>query len=107
MNARRALFLFTLLMMILASRAQAACIRCDQSTGWRCYMRIDGTHSNCDSPSDAGCFVWGACSPGGGGGGWCIFPDCDPFQDMRARPLTRDMELAAVRVTPPASKAVL
>ena len=49
---------------LLASAADATCLKCDGSTGYRCFMSIYGTKLNCDSPSDAGCFTWGVCSGG-------------------------------------------
>jgi hypothetical protein len=94
-----------LVVMFLAGSAQAFCIKCDQSTGYACFIRLDGTKANCDSPSDAGCVTWGACSRtrGGGDGGPCngFFPDCDPFQWMRATPMSNDLEVAVVSVTMP------
>src|SRR3954470_15979133 len=54
--------LLVVALTLLAAAAEATCIKCDQSTGYRCYMSINGTKTHCDSPSDAGCFMWGVCT---------------------------------------------
>jgi hypothetical protein len=96
----------SLVVMFLAGSAQAFCIKCDERTGYTCFIRQDGTKANCDSPSNGGCITWGSCRPrGDGGGGPCdgFFPDCDPFQSLRATPMSNDFEVAAVYVTTPKS----
>jgi hypothetical protein len=82
-------------LILIAAAADATCIKCDQSTGYRCYMSIYGTKANCDSPSDAGCFTWGACSGGSECDFGCVF---DPV--ALARP-TDDLLVASVTITSP------
>ena|ERR1700752_4085236 len=61
---RKLLFL-TLTLALMTTAANAACIRCDQWTGYTCFMSIYGTKAHCDSPTNAGCFMWGSCSSSG------------------------------------------
>jgi hypothetical protein len=79
------------------------CKKCDQSTGYACFMsRVDATHSGCDTPSDAGCALWGSCTVSEGGddcGDGCVF-------DLgKAAPMTNDLEVASVTIVVPASRA--
>jgi hypothetical protein len=98
------LILGCLALMLFSISAQARCFECSQRTGYHCYM-AQGTKGGCDTPSDAGCFTWGTCNDGGGGGGrgGCdgFYPDCDPFELMRAQPMTNELEVASVSVVSP------
>ncbi len=86
--------LFTLVVTFIAVAADAACIKCNQTTGWWCFMSVDGTYSHCDSPTGAGCFLWGAC-----GGSECEqFCEQDIVADVR---FTNDLQVASVSVTVP------
>ena len=73
--------LFTLVVTFIAVTADAACLKCNQTTGWWCFMSVDGTYAHCDSPTGAGCFMWGTCSAG----------QCDKFCELNP--------VAAVRFT--------
>ena len=99
--------LVTLAVLLFGLSAEARCFQCDQTTGYYCYM-AQGTKGGCDTPSNAGCFTWGTCSPKAGdpGGGACLglYPNCDPFQLMRATPMSNELEVAAVSVKVPRPK---
>ena len=56
--------LFAVVILFLAASANAFCLKCDQSTGYWCFISTYGTKSNCDNPTGAGCFTWGYCNPG-------------------------------------------
>jgi hypothetical protein len=86
-------FLLAAAVILIAAAANAICLKCDQSTGYRCYMSIYGTKANCDSPSGAGCFTWGACA----GGSYCEF-GCVLNPDGAAPPTKVD----PVTITSPA-----
>jgi hypothetical protein len=87
--------LLVAVLTLLAAAADATCLRCDQSTSYRCFMSIYGTKMHCDSPSDAGCFTWGACA----GGSECDF-GC-VLNPNGATTLTRDLHVASVTITSP------
>jgi len=98
--------LFVLFAAIVASSAQAGmCKKCDQSTGYACFMsRINATHSGCDTPSNAGCALWGSCTVSEGGGD----EDCGDHCVLdigNATPMTNDLEVASVTVAVPASRS--
>lgn len=86
--------LFTLIITFAAVAADAACIKCNQTTGWWCFMSVDGTYSHCDSPTGAGCFMWGSCL------GSACEQYCEeyPVADVR---FTNDLRIASVSVTVP------
>lgn len=86
--------LFTLVITFAAVTADAACLKCDQTTGWWCFMSIDGRYSNCDSPTGAGCFMWGVCGGGSECGDFCM-------QNVAGVRFTNDLRLASVSVTVP------
>lgn len=85
--------LFALAITLTAVATDAGCIKCDQTTGWWCFMSIYGTHAHCDSPTGAGCFMWGACTGG----------ECDDFcvQNIAQVRLTSEMQVASVSITVP------
>jgi hypothetical protein len=92
---RKLLFITLTLALFTAATADAGCIRCDQWTGYQCYMSVYGTKAFCDSPSNAGCITWGYCSPGAGcNDDWCI-------QYIAAIRFTREMRVASVSITVP------
>src|SRR5438105_609084 len=97
--------LFVLFAAIVASSAQAnMCMKCDQTTGYACFnSRINATHSGCDTPSNAGCALWGSCTVSEGGGDDCA--DGCPFDLGNAAPMTNDLEVASVTIALPASRA--
>jgi len=84
--------LFAILSLIASFSLEAGCIKCDQTTGYVCYHRLDGTKSGCDTPSDAGCVTWGSCTPSGPS------DDDEVFSLGRSFRMNNDLELAAVRV---------
>jgi hypothetical protein len=92
---RKRLFI-TLTLALLTAAADAGCIRCDQWTGYQCYLSVYGTKAFCDSPSNAGCITWGYCSPGGGcnDNNRCI-------QYIASVGFTREMRFASVSITVP------
>lgn len=89
---------------VIASSVQAArCIKCDQTTGYACFMAQGGTHSGCDTPSNAGCALWGTCTANDGGGD----DDCGEHCVLdigNAAPMTNDLEVASVTIAVPASR---
>ena len=87
--------LFTLVITFIAVAADAACIKCNQTTGWWCFMSVDGTYSHCDSPTGAGCFMWGVC----GGGSECSSDFC--MENVAEVRYSDDLQLASVSVTVP------
>ncbi len=94
--------LFVLLILVVASTVHAGCIKCDQTTGYICYMRTDGTKSGCDNPSDAGCATWGTCTH--------TSDDCTDdcvYSLGQAQPMSNSMEVASVSITSPAPQAKL
>jgi|SRR5579872_872816 len=93
-------FVGILLIVATAAVADAGCIKCDQSTGYWCYMRSDGTKSGCDSPSGAGCITWGSCSSGSE----CDYEACELYPVAEARPYSHDLRIATVSVTVPVSQ---
>lgn len=91
----RKLLLLTFTIALLAAAADAACIRCDQWTGYQCYMSIYGTKAYCDSPSNAGCITWGSCSTSGEcNDDWCV-------QNPVALRFTNEMQFASMSITVP------
>src|SRR5579885_625323 len=91
-------FLGILLLLATAAIANAGCIKCDQSTGYWCFMRFDGTKSGCDSQTNAGCITWGTCTPSG--------QECDGCEEYpvgSARPFTNNLRIASVSITVPMS----
>ncbi len=98
--------LVTLVVLMFGVSAEARCFQCDQTTGYDCFM-AQGAKAGCDSPSGAGCFTWGTCTPGqNSGDGACLglYPYCDPFELIRATPMSNDLEVADVTVSPTRSK---
>jgi Anaphase-promoting complex subunit 11 RING-H2 finger len=94
--------LFVLLLVVIASTVQAGCIKCDQTTGYICYMRLDGTKSGCDNPSDAGCATWGSCTHNVG-------DDCTDdcvYTLGQAEPMSNSLEVASVTITSPTDRVV-
>jgi hypothetical protein len=86
--------LFAVVILFLAVAADAGCIKCDQSTGYWCFMSTFGTKTNCDNPTGAGCFTWGSCSPA----------ECDYGcieNPVAAVPFSDRMQIASVSVTVP------
>ena len=97
--------LVTLAVLLFGMSAEARCFQCDQTTGYDCFM-AQGAKGGCDSPSGAGCFTWGTCTPGQGGDGGCSGLNyCDPFEMIRATPMSNELEVASVSVSPSRSKA--
>jgi len=92
--------LLILVITLAAASANAACIKCDQTTGWWCFMSVYGTYAHCDSPTGAGCFMWGACA-----GSECNF-GCEFYPVGEVR-FTNDLQLASVAVSVPLSYAPL
>jgi hypothetical protein len=87
--------LFTLIITFAAVTADAACIKCNQTTGWWCFMSVDGTYAYCDSPTGAGCFMWGVCTGGGSDcGEHCIL-------NIAGVRFSNDLRIASVSVTVP------
>ena len=90
--------LFTLVITFSALTADAACIKCDQTTGWWCFMSAYGTYSHCDSPTGAGCFMWGVCT----GGSECSSDFC--MENVAAVRYSNDLQIASVSVSVPFPK---
>ena len=88
--------LFAVLALFIAVAADAACIKCDQSTGYWCFMSIFGTKTNCDNPTGAGCFTWGKCSTGDG----CDEDFCIQ-NPVAALPFNDRMQIASVTYVVP------
>ena len=88
-------FLLAAASILIAVAADATCLKCDQSTGYRCFMSINGTKANCDSPSDAGCITWGSCTSNAD----CTFGCLLERAEVVSR--TDDLKLAAVTVVVP------
>jgi len=89
----RKLLLLTLTLTLLATTASAGCIRCDQWTGYQCFMSIYGTKMFCDNPSNAGCITWGSCSSGGEcNDDWCL-------QNPVALRFTKELQFASMSIT--------
>jgi hypothetical protein len=86
--------LFTLAITLIAVSADAACLKCNQTTGWWCFMSVDGTYAHCDSPTGAGCFMWGACAASE-----CQY-GCEENIVAAVR-LTNELQIASVSVTVP------
>jgi len=86
-------FLFAVLITFLAVAADASCLKCDQSTGWWCFMSTFGTKAHCDSPSSAGCITWGSCT----------VSECDDscIQNIAVLRFTERMQIASVTVVVP------
>ena len=98
----------TLAVLLFGVSAEARCFQCDQTTGYNCFM-AQGSKAGCDSPSGAGCFTWGTCTrdsdPTGPGQCLGLYPNCDPFEDVRATPMSNELEVAAVSIKPSHAKA--
>lgn len=88
-------FVLALLVILWAVGANAGCLKCDQSTGYWCFISIYGTKMYCDTPTNAGCMTWGACNPGAGD---CVDPEsCVQYPEARTR--TREnLQIASVTV---------
>ena len=87
------LLTLTLTPALLATTAGAGCIRCDQWTGYQCFMSTYGTKMFCDSPSNAGCITWGSCSAGG---------DCNDdwgLENPVALRFTNELQFASMSIT--------
>lgn len=97
--------LLVLLAAVVASTAQAgSCLKCDQSTGYACFRSfINATHSGCDTPSDAGCALWGTCTVSNSGDD-CPDNDC-VFSLGQAAPMSNDMEVVAVTISVPSPRS--
>ena len=86
--------LLSVVVLFLAVAADAFCLKCDQSTGYWCFISTYGTKTNCDNPTGAGCFTWGSCNPTQCDSEWCIEnPAALPFNDR--------MSIASVSVAVP------
>jgi hypothetical protein len=86
------LLLFAALLLLASAADASMCIKCDQSTSYRCFMSIYGTKAKCDSPSDAGCFMWGACTASSDCADGCPFVLAGAIR-------SDDLQLASVSVT--------
>jgi hypothetical protein len=94
----RKLLLVSLFLVFLPVVASAGCIRCDQTTGYFCYMRSDGRYAQCETLS-GGCATWGYCDPSAE---QCEPPKKCPFQNnWGSVSLTGDYRLASVTVVSP------
>lgn len=83
-----------LCLFALAGSAGATCIKCDQTTGYYCFISTDGRYANCDSPTYSGCVLWGSC--GGSGGCGDQVKRC-PYQQSQL--WSEDYKLASVTVS--------
>jgi len=96
--------LAVIFLAVVTSSAQAGCLKCDQTTGYACFLsRINATHSGCDTPSNAGCALWGSCTVSEGGG-----DDCGEHCILEiegAAPMTNNLEVASVTIAVPASRS--
>jgi hypothetical protein len=88
------LLLLPFTLALFATTASAGCIRCDQWTGYQCFMSVYGTKMFCDNPSNAGCITWGACSSGG---------ECNDddrcLQEPVALRFTKELQFASMSIT--------
>lgn len=80
--------------LFLAVGANAFCLKCDQSTGYWCFISTFGTKAKCDNPTGAGCFTWGSCSSGASCDYGCV-------ENIAALPFTDYMKVASVSVMVP------
>jgi len=86
--------LLAIIFLSIAAGANAFCIKCDQSTGYWCFISTYGTKTNCDNPTGAGCFTWGSCSSA----------ECDYGcieNPVAALPFNDRMRIASVSVSVP------
>lgn len=84
--------LVLLFALVVTPSSYAYCITCDQSTGYICMMSsFKNGYSNCDTPSGAGCALWGACKQVSSFCDWT-----DPTCGYAALQYRHDMELAKV-----------
>lgn len=92
---RRLLVLGILSLVLLALAGSAAadtCKKCDQSTGYWCYISTYGKFSGCDTPTLSGCVLWGSCVGGG----------CEPAKKcplQNAQLWSDDFKLASVTIS--------
>jgi len=86
--------LLAVVILSLAASANAGCLKCDQTTGWWCFMSTFGTKANCDSPTGAGCFTWGTCGPSA-----CDYDSC--MENVAVLPFNDSMRIASVSVAVP------